>query len=102
MAKGKNTAEVLDSDEVLEDIELWDNQYQERTLILKAAPPSRRAQLMAHGAIEIRCLRCSQIKPLANAEESDEGWICKDCMTVRAQKPKYGRQKRSQKTPSYR
>ena len=102
MAKGKNTAEILDRDDLPDDIELADNQYEERTLILKAAPPSRRAQLMAHGAIEIRCLRCSQIKPLAKAEESEEGWICKDCMTVRTQKPQYGRQKRRQKTPSYR
>lgn len=94
MAKGKNTAEVLDSDEVLEDIELWDNQYQERTLILKAAPPSRRAQLMAHGAVEIRCIRCQQIKSLAKAEESEEGWICGDCIMERTQKSIYGRKKR--------
>jgi hypothetical protein len=93
MTKGKNTAEVLDNDEELGGVELSDNQYQERTLILKSAPPSRRAQLIAHGAIEVRCLRCSQIKPLAKAEESDEGWICGDCITERAQKPKYGRQK---------
>jgi hypothetical protein len=93
MAKGKNTAEVLDNDEELGGMELSDNQYEERTLVLKAAPPSRRAQLMAHGAIEIRCLRCSQIKPLAKAEESNEGWICGDCMVERAQKPKYSRQK---------
>ncbi len=93
MTKGKNTAEVLDSDDELDGIELSDNQYQERTLILKSAPPSRRAQLIAHGAIEIRCVRCSQIKPLAKAEESDEGWICGDCMTERTRKPNYGRRK---------
>jgi hypothetical protein len=94
MAKGKNTAEVLDSDDALDGIELLDNQYQERTLILKAAPPSRRAQLMAHGAIEIRCVSCGQIRSLAKAEDSEEGWICEDCVTERARKPKYGRQKR--------
>jgi hypothetical protein len=80
MAKGRNTAEILDNDDELHDIDLADNQYQERTLILKAAPPSRRAQLLAHGAIEIRCLCCSQIRPLAGAEEFEEGWVCKACV----------------------
>jgi hypothetical protein len=79
MPKGRNTAEILDSDDELDGIELSDNQYQEKTLILKAAPPSRRTQLIAHGAIEIRCTCCNRIKPLAGAEESDEGWICEDC-----------------------
>jgi hypothetical protein len=80
MAKGKNTAEVLDNDDELDFTELADNQYQERTLVLKAAPPSRRAQLLAHGAIEIRCLCCGQIRPLAKAEEYEEGWVCKTCV----------------------
>jgi len=80
MAKGKNTAEVLDNDDELDFTELADNQYQERTLVLKAAPPSRRAQLLAHGAIEIRCLCCGQIRPLAKAEEYEEGWVCKACV----------------------
>ncbi len=94
MKKGRNTAEILDSDIELDDIELSDDR-QERALILKAAPPSRRAQLMAHGAIEIRCIRCGQIRPLANAEEDEEGWICKNCVSAMTKKPKYGRQKGS-------
>jgi hypothetical protein len=93
MAKGRNTAEVLDND--LDGMELSDNQYQERTLILKAAPPSRRAQLIAHGAIEIRCVCCGQIKSLAKAEEFEEGWICEDCVPEPRRETKYGRQKRS-------
>jgi hypothetical protein len=93
MKKGRNTAEILDSDGEFDDAELSDNQYQEKALILKAAPPSRREQLMAHGAIEIRCVRCDQIKSLAKAEESEEGWVCEDCMTAKKQKPKYSRQK---------
>ncbi len=93
MKKGRNTAEVLGSGE-LDDIELPDDGWQERTLILKAAPPSRRTQLMAHGAVEIRCAHCGQIKSLARAEESGEGWICEDCMRVTTRKLKYGRQKR--------
>jgi hypothetical protein len=94
MKKGRNTAEALDSDDALDDIELSGDGCQERTVILKAAPPSRRAQLIAHGAIEIRCVCCNQIRLLAGAEESDEGWICEGCLPEKKQKPKYGAQGR--------
>ena len=94
MKKGRNTAEILDSDDELHDMELADSQYQERTLVLKAAPPSRRAQLIAHGAIEIRCVSCNQIRLLAGAEESDEGWICEGCLQEKKQKTKYGARER--------
>jgi hypothetical protein len=93
MKKGRNTAEILDSDAELNDMGPSDDKWQERTLILKAAPPSRRAQLMAHGAIEIRCMRCGRIRPLANAEEYEEGWICEHCVSIMTQKLKHGRQK---------
>ena len=81
MRKGKNnTAEILDDYE-LDDIELSDNEYQQdRTLVLKAALPSRREQLLAHGVVEIRCICCDQIKPLAGAEDAKEGWVCQDCV----------------------
>jgi hypothetical protein len=94
MAKGRNTAEVLDNENDLDGIDLSDNQYQERTLILKAAPPSRRAQLIAHGAIEIRCVCCGQIRSLAKAEESEEGWVCEDCVPETKGETKNSRQKR--------
>jgi len=94
MKKGKNTAEILDGDYELDDIELSDGRSQERTLILKAAPPTLKAQLMAHGAIEMRCTYCNQIKPLAGAEESEDGWICKDCLPKMMRGPKCGAQKR--------
>jgi hypothetical protein len=94
MKKGRNAAEILDSNIELDGTELSGDNWQERTLILKAAPPSRRAQLMAHGAVEIRCIRCGEIKPLAHAEEHEEGWICEDCVSVMTQKPKHGRRKR--------
>ena len=93
MKKGRNTAEILDSDDELHDMELADSQYQERTLVLKAAPPSRRAQLIAHGAIEIRCVQCGRIRSLAKAEEFDEGWICGDCVLEIRRETKYVRQK---------
>jgi hypothetical protein len=78
MKKGRNTAEVLDDYE-LDDIDLSYSEYQERTLVLKAAPPSRREQLLAHGVVEIRCICCDHIKPLAGAEDAEEGWVCEDC-----------------------
>jgi hypothetical protein len=93
MKKKKNTAEALDSDSEFDDIELSDGKYQERTLVFKAAPPSMRVQLMAHGAIEIRCTCCNRIMPLAGAEESEEGWICEDCVPEMTQGRKYGGQK---------
>jgi LSD1 subclass zinc finger protein len=80
MKKGRNTAEILDSDDEFYDIELSEGEGQERTLVLKAAPRSRRIQLMAQGAKEIRCICCHQIKSLAGAEESEEGWFCEDCI----------------------
>ena len=95
MKKGRNTAKVLDNDFEVDDIDLSDSEYQERTLILKAAPPSRRAQLLAHGVVEIRCTCCDRIKPLAGAEESEEGWICEDCVKAiqeMIQDPKYAGQ----------
>jgi len=92
MKKGRSTADILGEGE-LDDIELSEDGCQERTLILKAPPPSRRLQLMAHGAKEIRCTCCDQIRPLAGAEESEEGWICEDCVPEMMREPKYGGQR---------
>lgn len=89
MKKGRNTAEVIDHDDLLDDREPADSQCQERTLILKAAPPSLKAQLISRGAIEIRCAYCGQIRALARAEESEEGWICRYCLPKTKQKSKY-------------
>jgi hypothetical protein len=89
MKKGRNTAEVLGNDGGLDDMELSGGTYQERTLVLKAVPPSRKVQLMAHGVKEIRCTCCGQIRPIANAEESEEGWVCGDCVPELMQEPKY-------------
>jgi hypothetical protein len=81
MKKERNTAEIFASDDELDDIELLEGGGHERTLILKAAPRSRKVQLIAHGAEKIRCTCCYQIMPLAEAEESEEGWICEHCTT---------------------
>ncbi len=80
MKKGRNTAEILGNDDWLDDMELSDGECQERTLLLKAEPASRKVQLMAHGVKEIRCTRCRQIRPIAGAEQSEEGWICDECL----------------------
>ena len=83
MKKKRDTAEILGSDDKLDkldDIELSEDGGHERTLILKAAPRSRRVQLIAQGAKLIRCIGCHQIRPLAEAVESEEGWICEDCI----------------------
>jgi hypothetical protein len=80
MKKEKNTAEILGNDDELDDIELSDGECQERTLILKAEPASRKVQLMARGVKEIRCSSCGRIRPIAGAEQSEDGWICDDCL----------------------
>ena len=79
MKKGRNTAEIIGSDDEFDDIELLEDESQERILILKASPRPRRRQLMAQGAREIRCVYCNQIKPLSGAEECENGWFCEDC-----------------------
>ena len=89
MTKGKNTAEILGSNSELDDIELSESGDQARTLILKAAPRSRRVQLIAQGAKEIRCICCDQVRPLAGAVESEEGWVCEDCVSGTVQEPDY-------------
>lgn len=82
MKKGKNTAEIIGGEDEFDEFELPDNVGQDRTLILKSAPRSRRVQLIAQGAREIRCFFCAQIRPLAGAEECDEGWLCECCLPV--------------------
>ena len=80
MKKETNTAEILSSDCEFDDRGVLEGKGQERRLILKAAPRLRRVQLIEQGAKEIRCIFCHQIRPLARAEDFEEGWICEDCM----------------------
>lgn len=77
--KRKNTAEIFQGNDEADDISLFDDVITDRTLILKADPPSRKSQLIAGGAKEIRCAICNIVKPLFNAEESLDGWICGEC-----------------------
>jgi hypothetical protein len=88
--KDKNTAHIIDSDCEPDNIDLLDYKCEERTLVLKTVPRSRRTQLMAQGVREIRCSCCDRIRPLAGAEDSEEGWICEDCLMELMEEPKYG------------
>jgi hypothetical protein len=89
MTKGKNTAKILGSNSELDDIELSESGDQARIPILKAAPRSRRVQLIAQGAKEMRCICCDQIRSLAGAVESEDGWVCEDCVSETVQEPDY-------------
>ncbi len=82
MKNGRNTADILGNDGRLDDMELWDWQRHERALLLKAGSAWRKEYLMARGAKEVRCARCGQIRPIADAVESEEGWICEDCIPI--------------------
>lgn len=80
MEKGINMAEILGDDGEIDFTKVSESGDQERTLLLKAAPRSRRRELIAKGAKEIRCVCCNQIRPLAGAEDTDVGWVCEDCI----------------------
>ncbi len=86
MAKGRHAAAIPCSNDEPDDEGLPESENLERTLILTAAPRSRRVQLMAQGVKHIRCICCNQIRSLVSAIESEEGWICKDCAPVIIQK----------------
>ncbi len=80
MGKRKNVSQAVRDDEMLDDLESWEGRREDRTLVLKAVPRSRKVQLMAQGAKEIRCGCCGHIRPIAGAEEVGELWICEDCL----------------------
>jgi hypothetical protein len=92
--KGRKTAEARSYVEEPEDMDLSDLGAMDRTLILKREPPPRKEQLMAHGIREIRCVCCSQIGLIADAEEFADGWICGDCLYEVKQAASGGRQRR--------
>ncbi len=91
MKTGKNTAEVLENEEV-EELEFADEGSDDRTLILKKEIPPRKVQLMAHGVQEIRGVCCNRIMPIATSEEFDEGWVCEYCLAEMMPEPRYGGQ----------
>lgn len=89
MTRGRNTAEILGGNGEVDEMELSESGDQGRTLMIKAAPRSRRVKLLVQGAKEIGCNCCDQIRSLACAVESEEGWICEDCLPEIMQEPTY-------------
>jgi hypothetical protein len=89
----RNTADIPGKVSEPDDIELSDDECQDRTLVLKAVPRSWKEQLMADGVKEIRCNCCHRIKPLAGAQDFEEGWLCEDCVLEMMPEPKYGGQR---------
>ena len=82
MKEERDTAEILGSGDGFDDIELSEDGRHERTLPLKGESAWRKVHLMARGAKEVRCAHCGQIRPIAGAVESEEGWICEDCIPI--------------------
>jgi hypothetical protein len=92
MKKVRKAAKIHLLDEELDSIEPEDRGACCEKLVLKRDPPPRKEQLMAHGAREIRCSCCGQIRPIAGAEEFEDGWICEGCFTEAMPEQRYGGQ----------
>jgi len=86
----KNEAMGHEKEWKFEEGELPDDEYQDRTLVMRKEPRPRKVMLMAAGVKEIRCICCVRIKPIAGAEELDEGWICEDCLSDATEERKCG------------
>ena len=94
MKKGKEKSEVYLVDDELDSFDESSGRGScDEVLVLKKQPPPRKEQLIAHGAKEIRCACCGQIRPIAGAEELDDGWICEECYAEVAPEPRYGGQR---------
>jgi hypothetical protein len=93
MKKDRELTRIHEYEEEPDDLELPDWGSQDRKLILKMQPPPRKGQLIAHGVREIRCTCCVRIKSIEDAEESEEGWICGDCLSEGVQELKFGGQR---------
>jgi hypothetical protein len=93
MTNKKNAAKKHDEELELEETELDEEEYLDRTLVLRREPLPRKVHLIAAGVKEIRCIACGQIKPIAGAEELGEGWICEDCLNSSAEFGKVGGQR---------
>jgi hypothetical protein len=90
MRSKKNAAKGHEKEWELEEAEPPDQGCQDRTLVLRKEPLPRKVQLMAAGVKEIRCICCVRIRPIAGAEELDEGWLCEDCLSEATEQRKCG------------
>jgi hypothetical protein len=81
MGKKRNAAKPAAQEWEFEDTELSDQEYADRVLVLRKEPIPRKVRLMDVGVKEIRCVYCLRIRPIAEAEEFGDGWICEDCLS---------------------
>ncbi len=81
MGSKKSAAVAQEHDSEVDDLEFSDQECLDRTLVLRREPLPRKVQLMSAGVREIRCVSCVRIRPIAEAEEVGEGWICEDCLS---------------------
>jgi len=93
MANKKGIVKKQDEELEFEQTELDEEEFLDRTLVLRREPLPRKVHLIAAGVKEIRCIACGQIKPIAGAEELGEGWICEDCLINAAEAGKVGGQR---------
>ena len=82
MGKKASAAKYREAQWESERIEELDQECEDRTVVLRKEPLARKVQLMAAGVKEIRCICCVRIRPIAEAEELGEGWICEDCLSA--------------------
>lgn len=80
MRRTTNEAEDLKGEEP-EGAEALDQEFQDRTVVLSKEPLPRKVKLIASGVEEIRCVSCRRVKPIADADEYGEGWICGECLS---------------------
>jgi hypothetical protein len=83
----KNSPELKEQEWEFEDIEPVES---DRVVVLKKKPLSRKVMLMHAGVKEIRCLCCVQIKPITEAEDLGDGWVCGECLSEAAEERRCG------------
>ncbi len=93
MKETSKISSIRPRDEEWDDTELPERGPCDEVLILKRQPPPRKEQLMAHGAKDVRCVCCMQVRPIAGAAEVEEGWICEECLSAVALEPRFGGQR---------
>jgi LSD1 subclass zinc finger protein len=80
MARKKgNAAEAVDEFDYVEH----DNSRSKMPVVFVNQPIDRKLAILAKGAKEIRCIICKKIAPLSDAESSDDGFICGNCLKIR-------------------
>ena len=90
MGSKKSAAAAHEPEWENDDIDLSNQENQDRTLVLRREPMPRKVQLISAGVKEIRCVSCVQIRPIAGAEELGDGWICEECVSAVVKSRRHG------------